>query len=239
MSHHISSKTLSVYVDGELADGAARAVAAHVEQCGDCRSRLESTRRLVAGLRRLERAAPPPLLAETVRRRAAQTPLGGWPSRLLRRLSGAELPLRPSFGTAMAMGLALLLSVLLVEHSPALRSGSRPGPFHAGLRPELGPEFRVIEGFGAPAVLPETTSQVAGREFVLSNDVWVQRGVDGSELQARVHVGSPEGRELLAKFSDLGVLLADGSRVVLRYNLETLELWSGFAERGSGTAVGP
>ncbi len=38
---------------------------------------------------------------------------------------------------------------------------------------------------------------------------------------------SPAGRALLAKFSDLGVLLADGSKVVLRDNRETLELWNG------------
>jgi hypothetical protein len=58
----------------------------------------------------------------------------------------------------------------------------------------------------------------------------VQRGLDASDVrepQARVPAGSPQGRALLARYGDLAVLIADGSRVVLRDRLGTLELWNG------------
>jgi anti-sigma factor RsiW len=140
-------------------------------------------------------------------------------------------PLRSSFSTPLGVGMALLVAALLVEHG----SGSGLTSLYPAVPPSptarAEPEFLVSAAFGeAPAVLPQTTSQVAGRVFVLSDDVWVQRGLDASDArrpQARVPAGSPAGRALLAKYSDLGMLLADGSRVVLRYKLETLEIWNG------------
>jgi anti-sigma factor RsiW len=143
-------------------------------------------------------------------------------------------PLRSSFSTPLGVGMALLVAALLVEHGsgPGLTSLYPAVPrYPPSPTARLEPEFLVSAAFGeAPAVLPQTTSQVAGRVFVLSDDVWVQRGLDASDAmrpQARVPARSPAGRALLAKFSDLGMLLADGSRVVLRYNLETLEIWNG------------
>jgi anti-sigma factor RsiW len=143
-------------------------------------------------------------------------------------------PLHGSFSTArplVSAGLALLVAVLL------LQNGESGGPAPAPLVPRLQagqpagePEFLVSEAFGeVPAPLPQTTSQVAGRVFVWSGDAWVQRGLDaGPAGQARaVPARSAAGRVLLAEHSDLGMLLADGSRVVLRYNAETVELWNG------------
>ncbi|MBV8199501.1 MAG: hypothetical protein JOZ15_02650 [Acidobacteria bacterium] len=140
-------------------------------------------------------------------------------------------PLRGAFGVARPLasaGLALLVAVLLVQNG---ESGG-PLPLLPLLQksPPGQPEFLVSEAFGeVPAVLPQTTSEVAGRVFVWSGDAWVQRGVDaGPASQARaVPARSAAGRVLLAELSDLGVLLADGSRVVLRYNAETVELWNG------------
>jgi hypothetical protein len=135
-------------------------------------------------------------------------------------------PLRSSFSAPLGVGLALLVTVLLVENG----SGGGLTALYPGM-PHARPEFLVSAGFGdASPVWPQTTSQVAGRVFVLSDDVWVQRGLDAgvaSQPRALVPAHSPAGRALLAKFSDLGVLLADGSRVVMRDNRETLELWNG------------
>lgn len=240
---HISSESLSAYLDGETAPDEARRLASHLAACEACRSRFESVRRLVGGLRRLTPAAPPAELAARVRGRiaaegAAGEAAGARPRRLpaparlaswiwwrdlppLRGRSGALRVLSP----AGAAALALLGAVLLLENG----SGSGAASFYPEM-PRARPEFLVSEAFGeAPAVLPQTTSQVAGRVFVWSDDGWVQRGIDASEARQprAVPARSAAGRELLAKLADLDVLLEDGSRVVLRYNYETVELQNG------------
>jgi anti-sigma factor RsiW len=244
MSGHISLESLSAYLDGETGPSETRRLEAHLAACAPCHSRLEATRRLVGGLRALRPAPPPPDLPERVHGRIAAetTGAGERPSGLDRPVSQQWLrslrsvrswlwwqglpPLHGSFSAARPLvtaGLALLVAVLL------LQNGESGGPAAPRL-PHAGPEFLVSEAFGdAPPVLPQTTSEVAGRVFVWSDDVWVQRGVDPSPAgQPRaVPARSPAGRALLAKLSDLDVLLADGSRVVLRYNTETVELWNG------------
>ncbi len=138
-------------------------------------------------------------------------------------------PLHGSFTVTRPLvtaGLALLVAVLLLQNGEG-------GPGLMPLVPKLPPgtpSFLVSAAFGeVPGVLPQTTSEVAGRVFVWNDDVWVQRGIDARPAaQARaVPARSAAGRMLLAKYSDLGMLLADGSRVVLRYNTETVELWNG------------
>jgi Putative zinc-finger len=256
MSRHISSASLSAYLDGEIGPSEEQRLAAHLAACAPCRSRLEATRRLVAGLQRTPPAPPPASLAVQIRERAAaearartpgtarwsrQQPPAPWLRRWLRSVrSSLEYllqpaswwhglpPLRSSFGAPLSAGLALLVAVLLLQNG---ESGLMPGlasPYPP--MPRARPAFLVSEAFGdAPAVLPQTTSEVAGRVFVWSGDLWVQQGIDpGNAGQPRaVLARSPAGRALLAKFADLGVLLADGSRVVLRDNFETLELWNG------------
>jgi len=265
MTGHISSEALSAYLDGETGPAEAKRLAAHLAACAHCSTRLEATRRLIGGLRRLAPAAPPPDLAALVRARIAATapagpgsvaapgagarepgarPPGARPLGLVTPLLRSLLrsartaawgwqglpPLRGSFDAARPLvtaGLALLVAVLLLQNGESGGAGLAP------LMPKLpagAPEFLVSEAFGeVPAVLPQTTSEVAGRVFVLSDDVWVQRGIDArpAGLARAVPARSAAGRRLLAKFSDLGVLLADGSRVVLRDNYETLELWNG------------
>jgi hypothetical protein len=244
---HISSETLSAYLDGETAPDETRRLASHLASCLPCRSRLESVRGLVGGLRRLAPVEPPAELAARVRGRIAAEDAGG-PRRplLLARLAHPAHPpqwlswlwwrdlppLRGRSGSLHALspaglaGLALLGTVLLLENG----AGSGVGSFYPEV-PRARPEFLVSEAFGeTPGVPPQTTSQVAGRVFVWSDDdVWVQRGIDVSEARQprAVPARSAAGRELLSKLADLDVLLAGGSRVVLRYNLETVELWNG------------
>jgi anti-sigma factor RsiW len=226
MGDHLSLDLLSAHLDGETSAPESRRIAAHLAACPACRERLARARRLVGTLRATAPAEPPADLAARVAARiAAERPAGArrW-AQALRSWSlrwFALPPSRHSFSTPLGATLAILVMALVVEH------GSLPG-LSGTTAARQQPEFLVSETFGAPpAVLPQTTSEVAGRVFVLSDGVWVQRGVDASdalEPQARVQARSPQGRALLAQLSGLGVLLADGSRVVLRYKLETLEL---------------
>jgi putative zinc finger protein len=247
MSGHISLESLSAYLDGETGPSETRRLEAHLAACAPCSSRLEATRRLVGGLRVLRPAPPPPDLPARVHGRIAaeRAGAGDRPGGLDRPVSQQWLrslrsvrswlwwqglpPLHGSWSAARPLvtaGLALLVAVLLLQNGESGPGLGSPAP----KLPHAGPEFLVSEAFGdAPPVLPQTTSEVAGRVFVWSDDVWVQRGVDPSPAgQPRaVPSRSPAGRALLAKLADLGVLLADGSRVVLRYNYETVELWNG------------
>ena len=244
MSGHISLESLSAYLDGEAGPSETRRLEAHLAACAPCSSRLEATRRLVDGLRVLRPAPPPPDLPERLEGRiaAASAGAGDRPGGLDRLSSLRSLrslrswlwwqglpPLHGSWSAARPLvtaGLALLVAMLLLQNGESGPGLISPAP----KLPHAGPEFLVSEAFGdAPPVLPQTTSEVAGRVFVWSDDIWVQRGVDPSPAgQPRaVPARSPAGRALLAKLSDLDVLLADGSRVVLRYNTETVELWNG------------
>jgi anti-sigma factor RsiW len=247
MSGHISLESLSAYLDGETGPSETRRLEAHLAGCAPCSSRLEATRRLVGGLRVLRPTPPPPDLPARLQGRIAAERAGAddRPGGLDRPVSRLWLrsvrsvrswlwwqglpPLYGSWSAARPLvtaGLGLLVAVLLLQNGESGVGLGSPAP----KLPHAGPEFLVSEAFGdAPPVLPQTTSEVAGRVFVWSDDVWVQRGVDPSPAgQPRaVPARSPAGRALLAKLSDLDVLLADGSRVVLRYNTETVELWNG------------
>jgi hypothetical protein len=226
MNRHLSSEQLSAHLDGEVAFPESREIAAHLASCEGCRDRFEALQRTVGGVWRLERAAPPMGLATRVRAEVAvaasrpQAPVRSFVTYVF------GLSSRPVLRTAAAMGLALALSLVVVI------GGERSSVFDLPAPPANDAGVGVVTVLvEPPLILPQTTSKVAGREFVwteLSNgDVWVQRGLEGEVPEARLSAQSPKGRELLAKYSELGLLLADGSRVVLRYRLETVELSKG------------
>jgi len=217
MNRHLSTEKLSSYLDGEIGPSQAERIEEHLGSCPACRAQLASMERLVAGLRRVERPVPPPLLAAEVRRRIAaeSAPQGLW-RRLQLLLS--EFAQQPALRTSAAMGLAILFSVYLLAH------GVKSAPEAAGA-PEPEPVVTVQTYFGQPPLdLPPTTSEVAGREFVLFGGRWIQRGLEGKKPEAQVAAESPEGRAMLSKYSDLDLLLTDGTHVVLRYRLATVEL---------------
>ena len=68
---HAGAELLSAYLDGEVAREQRSGVENHLEECSLCRLQLDGLRRVAATLRRLERAAPPPVLDVLVRRRIA------------------------------------------------------------------------------------------------------------------------------------------------------------------------
>jgi hypothetical protein len=223
MNRHLSSEQLSAHLDGEVDFPESRQIESHLASCEDCRGRFRALQNTVSSMWRLERSTPPVGLSTRVRAEVAavrrpQAPVRDFVSYIF------GLPRHPVLRTGAAMGLALVLSLVVV--SGGRRSFDLPA---AG---------QEVAGVGVvtvlnepPLILPQTTSKVAGREFVWTElgggDVWVQKGLEGEIPEARVSAQSPQGRELLARYSDLGLLLADGSRVVLRYRLETVELSKG------------
>jgi putative zinc finger protein len=224
MKRHVSLEQLSAYLDQELGFGEMRQLEAHCSVCEECNARLISTRRVVKGLGTVRRAAPPAGLHQQLRRQILADP----PSRGLgRALEGLRLrlfplqpvwlfPRQPTLRTAALMGLASVVGLVTWIH------GTATPP--AGARPAQ--EVVTAEAYPDLAPLPTTTSEVAGRKFILTEEGWVQRGLEGKTPEALLDARSPRGRALLTRFSDLRLLLEDGSSVVLRYNLETVELRS-------------
>lgn len=211
MNRHVTIEQLSAYLDRELGAAEMRQLEAHFKTCSECGARLVSMRRVVDGLGRVQRSTPPPALAQHIRRQVASGAV--LPASPLRRLLSllSSLALQPSLRTSVAMALTLVLCVSLIGHGVG--------------RSQTQGEVLVVETYpGAPLSLPPTTSQVAGREFVWTEVGWVQRGLEWEQPRAQVDVHSPVGQALLTQYSDLEFLLADGSPVVLRYNLETVEL---------------
>lgn len=219
MKRHLSTEQLSSYMDGEVGHAETREVEVHLASCPACRARLSSMRRLVVEIRRMERPMPPQDLAYQVKAQiAAQGEVRTLRTRA-RDLFRAVF-VQSSFRPAAAMGLAVavVFGFLAWQNVPPV-----PPPNDA--RTQI---VTVSTTFGEPPLgLPETTSEVAGREFVLSGDRWVQKGLEWKQPDSRVVVASPEGQDMINKYSDLMLLLTDGSRVVMQYRLATVELSKG------------
>ena len=215
MKRHLSTEQLSSYMDGEVGHAETREVEVHLASCPACRARLSSMRGLITEIRRLERVAPPPDLSYQVKAQvAAVGDMRTWRSRA--RDFFRSLVLQPSFRTAAAMGLA----VAVVFGYEAWQNVPPVPP------PNDGEIVRV--SFGDPPLgLPATTSEVDGLEFVWSGDRWVQKGLEWKTPETRVMLASPEGQAMISRYSDLMLLLTDGSRVVMQYRLATVELSKG------------
>lgn len=218
--HHLDTEQLSAYLDREVEAAEERALESHLAGCAACRSRLESLRGVAARVGRLNQLAPPvppPWLGAQVRHHwKLRQQQGPW---LMRVARGVGRDLRGwVLGAPRMAAAALLVPIafsLLAYTPPPL-----PEP------PNLPLMVDVSEGLTAVQL---TTSRAAGKTFVLSKrgDVWMEEGLPAGSPYQRVAAGSPAGRALLTRYRDLGYLLADGSRVVLRYQRSTLELWAG------------
>jgi hypothetical protein len=216
MIRHASTEELSAYLDSELAFAKVRQLEAHCAACLDCGARLASLKRVVHGLSRAERvgrAVPPPALRQQIRRQVQATPPAQGFRSALESFRFMLFPLSPALRSFAVLGLAMAAGLFAVNHG-------------LGTEPQPRPEVVTVETFlgGAPLALPPTTSEVAGRKFIWTDAGWVQRGLEGEVPVTLVDSGSPRGREMLTRYSDLEFLLADGSSVVLRYKLETVEI---------------
>lgn len=222
MTAHATAETLSSYLDGELASPARAAVERHLADCPGCRTRLDSLRRVVDTLRRIERAAPPPTLAQHVQRRVA---LVGGPGGLVGRLEERmrRLPIASSLGTSFAVVLALAAILYMFAHGLDRRD-DRPVPVVVPSR-EAAREFAA-----ANAHLDPASVRLDGVVFVREDDRWVEAGLVGPLATGAVAVtgtvdpASAAGTALLAGRPELAARLAGGETAVVRDGDQAVEL---------------
>ena len=214
MNRHVSTEQLSAYLDSELGVAEIRQLENHCQGCKECGARLASMRRFVAGLSRVERAVPPAALRQQIRRQViTQQPTYGV-RKAVDSFCFLLFPFQPARHTAVVMALAVMVGLVALNHQA---ESIMPPPTRGGQ------EIVTVQA-GAQTGQLFTTSEVADREFIWTDSGWIQRGLEGQTPVARVDAGSPQGRALLTRYSDLAFLLADGSPVVLRYNLKTVEI---------------
>ena len=218
MNRHVTAEQLSAYLDQELGFVEVRQLEAHCSVCAECSARLASMRSVIRGLGAVRRAAPPPALRQQIQRQILAEP----PSRDFgfgRALAGLRLrffALQTSLQTAAVMGLAGVVGLFAFTHLGTTSPPSKSRPAR---------EVVTVNPYEDAPVL-QTTSEVAGREFIWTEDGWVQRGLEGKTPEALLDARSPRGRELLTRYSDLAVLVDAGYSYVLRYKLETVEIRS-------------
>jgi hypothetical protein len=208
MNRHITSEVLSAYLDYEVELPVRRNVERHLESCEKCRTHLVSMQRVVRGLSRVERVAPPLPLAAQIRRQAeAQASLGLWAR--CKELF-LELPRRSEMRTHVAMAMALVVSVFLVGHGIERRHLEQ---LALGQEPNF--EVSVDEGVSDGAWSPGT-SEVAGREWLWEDvdRIFVEKGFRNGPTVAHIYKGSPEGQALLRSNRDLDNLFGEGVRAV-------------------------
>ena len=208
MNRHVSTEQISAYLDAELGYSEIRQIEKHCSSCAECGARLDAMQRVVSGLGQVGRATPPAALRQQIRQQIAVQPPAPNFKKALNSFRLLFFPIRPALHTAAAMGLALVVGIFILHH----RAEAQPG------------QEEVTVELGAQPGQLYTTSEVAGLEFIWTDDGWIQKGLVGETPVARVDAGSPQGRRLLTRYSDLKLLLEDGYPVVLRYDLETVEI---------------
>lgn len=176
---HLDPDLLSAFLDRALPAHEQARVEDHLAHCPGCRARLDGLARAVDALARLERAAPPPSLAQRVERRAAveSARRGGFQD-VEARLStfAPQSPLLVAFTVTIALATILYLYTLwaanprepvVLRPAPAAaartlleRVETRPdeerAPTAADVAAELGASFRLRPG---------ETASVAGGEW--------------------------------------------------------------------------
>lgn len=200
---HLDHELLSAYLDRELPARQAEQVEEHLDHCPGCRARLDGLARAVGALARLERAAPPPSLAQHVERRVALAAgRRTWAEQLELRLStfAPQSPLLVAFTVTIALAAILYLFSLWAASPPRT---------DVTLRPAAAEDAR-------PLLERVEARPVGGREFVRRGGEWREVAALGMVVDRQVVTGSDEAAELLARDPWLEELLAEGRRVVFR-----------------------
>ncbi len=175
MSCRIARPRLSPFLDGDLEASVARAVAAHLEGCPDCRALLDSLRATLEALGDLPRVACPESIASRVQERL-EIERRGPGLALLFRPRGAARPLMlPSLLPACLTVLAALAVALLVSRDP---------------RATLLAEVRTR---AEARVVGEAVQGTEGNPFFPSAQVALPRGRAGHGLSVQVLASMDEG----------------------------------------------
>lgn len=209
MSRHATAEVLSAFLDEELETAAVERLEKHLASCQRCRRELSSLRRVVTSVRRLERMAPPPVLAQDVQRHIAlsgppSSPLEWMEQRLGRIHSGSSI--------FFTFALVTALAVLMYFFAEGVERAGQP-------RTTL--VLPQSPAQSAPAGQEGEIRESAGRSFVLVDGVWRERGVEQRFPDFHVRAESDVGREILRRHPELGSL---GDRILLRLEEGIVEL---------------
>lgn len=200
--HHLTVDELSAYIDRELGEPELLGVESHLQDCLDCRERLDGLRSVALGLRGVERLTPPPLLEHSIRRQLSlvDREVPAWRrSRMVSRLQSNLLLL-----FALVIALALMVALFSDALSRAERGGSTI------VAPSGGIGFI---GAADEDTEPVRVEIVDGRVFEQQRDAWRERGVG----PASRWLSAAEARRLLAAEAALLELWRQGAvAVVLR-----------------------
>ena len=233
---HASVEVLSSYLDGELTSDRRRQVELHLDECQECRHRLEGLHGVVENLERLGRISPAPFLERQVLHSAATS---AYPQSLMDRLEKGASRLHierwvwmPTFG----MVIALVSIIYLFSWGLERRNHGLPVVFN-----DETPEVKSADNLGSPQrlrqesmlgeapdeALSPRTAQVGDRSFELVDGLWIEKGVDPrapSMSVDPVETGAPEWLEQLPNLAELErlggpVRLRIGDRLVqLEFN---------------------
>lgn len=212
MSAHLSTERLSLYLDAALEPPARRRLEAHLGACPRCRHRLAGLERVVAGLRQLPAAVPPPDLAARIGReiklRGRRRPF--FELRLPQPLGGSP-PLH-IFALVLALGAIVYLFAQGVD-----RRRERPTRIVLPAAPNelAAPEERAaVTGALTGAPRPDGR-RLLGGVFHRIDGVWVEVGLARQEPDERIvlrHPPPPADPELAAL--PLPLRFAVGGRIV-------------------------
>ncbi len=192
---HTEPDLLSAYLDGELPAQEARELEEHVSRCPPCRAELDGLAAVVGTLRRLEREAPPPVLAQQVTRRVA---VEGRPLGLIARIEAALQRLSVDPGTLVTFGVVVALAAMLALLGSSLEEAARR-------RSAMEAEWSGLR---------MVTAVVGDHRFDRDGGLWREVGV--GEPEVRLPADSPEARAILDATPRLRDLLAHSEGVVLR-----------------------
>lgn len=216
-AHHLTVDELSAYLDEELLAPERLGVETHLEDCTDCRERLDGLRSVALGLRSVERLSPPPLLEHSLKR---QLSLVDREEPAWRR---APVVGRLQSNLLLLFALVIALALMVALFSDAL---SRVG--HGGSTivapPSGGVGFPAYEDAGVVRL-----EVIRNRVFEVERETWRERGVGAVERWLSVEQAS----ELAAREPVLFELWSDGAATVV-LQLATAADPSEAADLGSG-----
>jgi hypothetical protein len=155
---HTAEGTLQAYLDGEIADAAARALSDHVGACAECAAELDALRRTNSRVGEALAVLDSPSSAPMVRARAALAREGRYGTRRIARIG--------AWGLAKAAMLTLVLAAAGGAAIPDVRRALETTFLRVVALFSSEQERTAVPAEPAPADPPVTPGEVPGATFV-------------------------------------------------------------------------
>lgn len=220
LNPHAPTELLSAYVDGELPENDGRRLEEHLALCPSCRAELTSLHRVVDSLRRLERTAPPPALAQHVQRRIA---LDSTRATAFGRFEDELARLRPMISIFMPFAVVIALAAILYFFASTLHRLENRGPAI------VIPTREAASAFPEPGVESAARREAGGRTFERAGNAWRQLDLPAAATPREIAPGSPEAAALLEAHPWLGDLFVEGDSVTFALEDEVVRVVEGAA----------